>query len=116
MFDREHPAGPAEAGHDFVGNQQRLRAITPFADSLQRAWRPKSHPGGPLNKGLDHHSGDLCRLGWRQILERLYVGHLNCRKIPVGMSNLEHGRRAQAGGACRIAMITAPESDELMLS
>ena len=116
MFHRKHPAGSSKRSHDFVRNEQRLSAITPFADSPQGAGRPKTHPGSSLNERLDHDRGNLSYLGWRKPLQCRHVWDLNCRKIPMRWPNLKHGCRAQAGCACRIAMVTAFERDELMPS
>src|SRR5882724_2423045 len=116
MFDPEHLSSPSKPGHDFVGNQQRIGAITPFTQSPQSPGGPKLHPSGSLNKGLDHYGSNLRDLCWRKPLQGSYVRNLNRGKIPVPGSDMEHRRRAEAGRARRIPVVTALECNELMFS
>src|SRR5205814_174074 len=116
MFGPEHPSGPSKPGHDFVGNQQRIGAITPFTHSPQGSGRPKPHPGGSLNERLDHYGGNLRHLRWRKSLQGSYIRNLNCGEIPVTGSDMEHRRSAEAGRARRIPVVTALECNELMFS
>src|SRR6266403_3945781 len=116
MFAGKHSAGPAKAGHDFINDQRRISATAPFANSSQCAGWPKAHPGGPLNKRLDHNGSNLRYLSWGKGTQRLNIRHLDGRKLPPGRSSLEHRRGTPTRCARSIAMITTSKSDELMSS
>src|SRR5436309_14970262 len=109
MFDPEHPSGPSETGHDFVGNQQRIGTITPFTHGPQGPGGPKLHPSGSLNERLDHYGGNLRQLRWRKSLQGSYVRNLNRGKIPVAGSDMEQRSLAEPGRARRITVVTARE-------
>ena len=114
MLDRKHAPGPAEAGHDFIDNEQRAGAVAPLTHALQCSRRPKFHSGRALNERLDYDCCDLGRFGGRDSLERLHARDQGRGKIPAAVSDLKHGRRAQAGRAGGIAMITILKRDELL--
>src|SRR6266496_1792025 len=116
MFDPEHPSSPSKPGHDFVDNQERIGAITPLTHSPQGPGGPKLHPSSSLNKGFDHYGGNLRHFRWRKSLQGSHVRNLNRGKIPVAGSDMKHRRRAEAGRARRISVVTALECNELMFS
>src|SRR5437667_4084825 len=116
MFTRKHSAGSAKARHDFINDQQRIGPTAPFTNDSQRARWPKAHPGGTLDKRLDHDGSNLSGLGWAKRFQRLDTWDLDDRKVPPGRGSLEQRCGTQTRRARRIAMITAPKSDKLMPS
>src|SRR6266542_998157 len=116
MFARKHSTGSAESGHDFINNYQRIGPTAPFTNDAQRARRPKAHPGGALDKRLDHDGSNLSGLGWAKLFQRLDSWDLDDRQVPPRRCLLEQRRGTQTRRARRIAMITAPKSDKLMPS
>src|ERR1700738_2959772 len=113
MFTRKHSARSAKAGHHFINDQWRICPGAPFANCPQCPGWPKAHPGGPLNKRLDHDGSNLRYLGWGKGLQRLNIRHLDGGKFPPRRSTLEHRRGTQTRCARSIAMITASKSDKL---
>lgn len=53
----EHGAGAAEAGHDFVKDEEDVVLMAPVVELFEHALGPEAHAGGALDEGLDDDGG-----------------------------------------------------------
>ena len=59
MFAGEHFCGSAEAGGDFVGDEEDIEFFAEVGDGAEEAGGLDEHAGGALDDGLDADGGDL---------------------------------------------------------
>ena len=68
-FAGEHSARSAEAGEDFVRNQQHIVSGGQAADSGKKFLGMNDHPARALKQRLDNHGGDFIALLGKQALQ-----------------------------------------------
>ena len=61
MFAGEQGAGAAEAGGDFIEDQQHPMLIAHPAQAAEILGMVEPHPAGPLDDRLDDHRGQVLR-------------------------------------------------------
>ena len=63
----EQAAGAAEAGEDFVEDQQQLVAVGRLAQPVQHRGVVEAHAAGALHQRLDDDAGELVGVAFEQI-------------------------------------------------
>ena len=120
-FTGEQGAGAAEAGHDFVGDQQHPMLVATGADAGECRRVMKAHAAGALYAWLDDDSGDFMVMRGQQGLE----GGV-CRGIArqlgkqlrhaIGVAGIVKAaaRIGDGQGAERIAVVAVAKGQEAM--
>lgn len=108
----EHSAGAAEAGHDFVEDEEDVVLMAPVVEAFEHALGPEAHAGSALDEGLDDDGGGAGEVVWGQGGEGVEAGDGDDAVAEVIAAAFEEGDAAEAGGTEGVAMVGAVEGDE----
>ena len=92
VLAREHPAGAAESGEHFVGDEQRPVSIAEPSRARQKLARPDDHAAGRLQHRLDEDGGDAVAVALERRFEAAQAVDLAARPLETERAAIAVGR------------------------